>query len=77
MIENFWKIDRNLKNTITFNKKFITIFKILLMFNKRVNKNEKNFTKRAHERGKFYKKNKMKLEMIFWRRNFILVILFV
>ena len=43
MIENFWKIDRNLKNTITFNKKFITIFKILLMFNKRVNKNEKKF----------------------------------
>ena len=44
--------------------------KILLMFSRRVNKNEKIYTKRAHEMGKFYKENKIKLEMIFWRRNF-------
>ena len=53
MIENFWKIDRNLKNTITFNSKFIAIFKILLMFNKRVNKNEKKLRKRRMKRANF------------------------
>ena len=44
------------------------------MFSRRVNKNEKIYTKRAHEMGKFYKENKIKLEMIFFGEGILKIV---